>query len=64
MKFLPKEPESHPYGTVSSESWFAWLPVTIDGETRWLERVTVEYVWGMGNFYMGQGDGWQLNKFL
>lgn len=23
---------------------FLWLPLTIDGETRWLEKATIEYV--------------------
>ena len=22
---------------------FLWLPITIDGETRWLEKATIEY---------------------
>lgn len=24
------------------KTWFAFLPITINGETRWLEKVTVE----------------------
>jgi hypothetical protein len=29
-------------GEMRVRSWFAFLPVTINSETRWLERVTVE----------------------
>jgi hypothetical protein len=29
-------------GTTRVRSWFALLPVTINSETRWLERVAVE----------------------
>ncbi len=32
------------------KSYFAWLPVTIDGETRWLERVKIEGYYIRGNF--------------
>lgn len=63
MRFLQQEPEAHPYGATKTCSWFAWWPVTIGEETRWLERVCVEYVWCMGNFYMGQSDGWGMSAF-
>lgn len=34
------------YGDTKMRSWFAWLPVTVGNETRWLERVTVMYQYG------------------
>lgn len=34
------------YGDTKMRSWFAWLPVTVGNETRWLERVTVMYIYG------------------
>lgn len=29
-------------GTIEIRSWFAWMPVTIGLETRWLEKVRVQ----------------------
>lgn len=31
-------------GQVRFQSWFAILPVKIDDDTRWLEKVTVKWV--------------------
>lgn len=31
------------FGETKIKSWFALFPITIDGETRWLEKVTVLY---------------------
>jgi len=33
---------------VITRKWFAWLPITIDHEVRWLEYVTVEGYWFTG----------------
>jgi len=30
-------------GTSSIKTKYLWFPVTIDGETRWLEEATIEY---------------------
>lgn len=29
--------------TMKRKTKFLWLPVTIDGETRWLETATIDY---------------------
>lgn len=41
MRFLKPKP-----GTTYIAEWFAWLPVRIGDETRWLETVCVEQVYG------------------
>jgi len=33
------------HGDRKIKTWFAFLPVTIGGETRWLEKVTVLYLY-------------------
>ena len=38
------------FGENIVKEYFAWLPVTIDGETRWLERVKIEGIYKRGNF--------------
>lgn len=40
MKLNHKPEPSH--GDIRCKSYFAWLPVTIDLQTRWLEKVTVK----------------------
>ena len=64
MRFKQPQPVIHSYGEMRTQSWFALGPITIEDETRWLERVTVEYVWAMGNFYMGDPDHWAANRFI
>jgi hypothetical protein len=34
--------------TKEVRTWFAWLPVTINGEARWLEYVKVSGYWYIG----------------
>ena len=45
----------HKLNEQRTRSWFAFLPVTINGETRWLERVYVVQEWyapkGNWNWY-------------
>jgi hypothetical protein len=62
MRFIQQLPESH-YGETKTVSWFAIMPVTIGTETRWLERVTVEYSRfdGWGCF---AAPGWLAERFL
>lgn len=38
MKFKFK----YPVNKLLIKTWFAFLPVTIEGETRWLEKVSVK----------------------
>ena len=33
----------HRHGIKKTKTKFLWWPVKIDGETRWLERATIEY---------------------
>lgn len=58
MRFKSKREN---YKTIR-KTWFALLPVTVNGETRWLERVTVEgYYWFgpiFGNWY------WEPQRFV
>lgn len=37
-------------GDVKHKTFFAWLPVTIHGQTRWLETITVKYMIGFNGF--------------
>lgn len=41
---------------------FAILPIMIDGEIRWLERVTIEYTYTYGRD--GGGPRWFATKFV
>ncbi len=52
MKFIKQHPVFPPNGTKEIKRWFAWLPIQIDDETRWLETVTVELEFdeGYGSF--------------
>ena len=63
MKWLINQPDTTPHGSVRVESFFAFLPVTISDEKRWLEFVRVEYKYdeGYGAFY---GPCWYANRFL
>ena len=36
--------EAYIYHNKKTQTKFLWLPLTIDGETRWLETATIEYV--------------------
>jgi hypothetical protein len=51
MRFIWNSPTDIPDGAKTSWTWFAMWPVTIGNETRWLERVTVEYQWFSGYLY-------------
>jgi hypothetical protein len=39
---------------------FLWLPLTIDGETRWLEITKIE----MKYHRAGAGDYWEIIRFV
>ncbi len=38
-------------GARRQKTRFLWLPKTVDGETRWMERVTWEERWGRDQSY-------------
>lgn len=63
MKFFKQDPVYPPNGALRQDSWFAWLPVTIDKETRWLEKVVVEFEYweGYGAFAEPM---WLCKRFL
>jgi hypothetical protein len=63
MKFFSKEPTYPPDGALKTESWFAWYPVNIGRETRWLEFVTVEFKYweGYGSFAEPE---WFMERFI
>lgn len=42
MRFISWTPEY--VGQIRTQSWFAICPVKINGETRWLEKVTVKWM--------------------
>jgi hypothetical protein len=42
--------------------WFAWWPVTIRQETRWLERVAVQQQYS--TFLSGGGGYWRNQDFV
>lgn len=45
MRWYTKKKLQREYlsGVVKQKSKFLWFPVTINKETRWLEKVTIEY---------------------
>lgn len=44
-------------------TFFAFLPITINGESRWLEIVRVREVYKRINFYGGWYTGWYMTNF-
>jgi hypothetical protein len=57
MRFILKQFVS---GDTKRVTRFLWWPVTINGETRWLERVTVEYTYGCYKLWAG----WIATQFV
>ena len=47
MRFYKKEKVYPKIGEVKYKVFFAWLPFTIGNETRWLERVSVKYIYSI-----------------
>jgi hypothetical protein len=45
MRFTKEKELREDYfnSTRKTKTKFLWLPITIDGETRWLETATIEY---------------------
>jgi hypothetical protein len=41
MRWTEKKPYTHTNNSI--QTWFAVIPYTINGETRWLEYITVEF---------------------
>jgi len=35
---------------VINRTFFAFFPITVDGETRWLETVTIKGYWWLGKY--------------
>jgi len=51
--------------TKKQKTKFLWLPVTIDGETRWLETATIEYKVKQGeNIYCNNKYCWTPWRFI
>lgn len=47
---------------ITTRRFFAWIPILLDGEYRWLEFVTVEGFW-----WLGKASGrwyWESEKFI
>lgn len=60
MKFI--RPPLPPAFTKRTVTFFAWVPFTIGRETRWLETVTVEFMFI--SLPSGGGCQWYPQKFL
>ena len=63
-----KEPN---HGDIKIKKKFALFPITIGGETRWLEWVKIKYVYHSGIFRDPKDyynycyyDGWRVVKFI
>ena len=57
------------HGDHKIKKWFAILPVCINGEWRWLKRVTVEYVYLDTHDYLfddefDMGGFWVKSRFI
>ena len=53
MRFKSKKQ----HGIIIERKWFAFFPVSINGETRWLEFVKVR-----GYYYLNGFDKWYWNS--
>jgi hypothetical protein len=62
MKFKARTPRQIPESATATHSWFALWPVTINGETRWLECVTVEFSYFAG--HLTAMPGWFPKSFV
>lgn len=52
MRFKKKPVTLEKHDHIKQISYFAWLPVTINNETRWLEKVTIN-----GYYFIGEMTG-------
>ncbi len=50
--------------TKKQKTKFLWLPVTIDGETRWLETATIEYKVKKNYTLLGIEYSWEPWEFI
>lgn len=50
--------------TKKQKTRFLWLPVTIDGETRWLETATIEYKVKKSDTLCGIKYSWEPWEFI
>lgn len=63
-KLQPDPPKPKP-GDIRRCTWFAWTPVTVGLEWRWLERVTVEEVCKYRRKpHVGEIPYWVATKFV
>lgn len=58
MRLNSKYPQNN---AVRERTFFAWLPITIKDETRWLERVTVVERY---NYYRHGDHYWYPEEFV
>lgn len=64
-KQLPPPPPKPIKGQTRVRSWFAWKPVTIGLEQRWLEKVTVlEMCRYCTRPHVGEVAEWDKVKFI
>lgn len=64
-KQLPPPPPKPREGQTRVRSWFAWRPVTIGYEQRWLEKVTVLEVCRYHSLpHIGKVPEWDKVKFI
>ena len=63
FKYNSKEPSN---GSVRIRKKFAWLPIAINGECRWLEWVVVEQTYNHDyvNYENFQFECWYNTKFI
>ena len=56
--------EAYLNSTRKQKTRFLWLPVTIDGETRWLETATIEYKVKKSDTLCGIEYSWKPWQFI
>lgn len=66
MRYTHKDKQYPERGDTREISYFAILPVTIDGETRWFEKVKIKqtYCYSMGSLEDGDTYYWSNDKFI
>jgi hypothetical protein len=64
MRWNYKPPVYPKHADTRTREWFAWLPVTIGRETRWLERVKVLEVYDSMPFLDTTFGGWFFSNFI
>jgi hypothetical protein len=62
MRFYSEKGQRPYAGEKKAEKFFAFIPITIGDETRWLEFVELEYIWSSLREYGHMA--WRENRFL